>query len=131
MIPENREPHPTEGWTTIAEGKPEPGGIYEVRRQGVKPFFAEVCYGLHEPWWCPTLAGPEAHFTMDGEDRWREYGPEAPAGAAPEAPDRVWLYSEAQTVGLGVSTKAIPHGVEYRRAAPEPYGYRNPGEEKT
>lgn len=41
-----------------------------------------------------------------------------PKGEGSDYPSRVWLYSEAQTVGIGVSSREVPHGVEYARAVP-------------
>jgi hypothetical protein len=86
--------------------------------------------GLAGDTWKVYLCGScgfscEASTTVKGaEANWGRAQAE-PSSPSPETPDRVWLYSEAQTVGLGVSTKAIPYGVEYRRAAPGSEGAVN------
>jgi hypothetical protein len=70
-------------WQTIEKAHPPRGGIYEVLRQGVKPFIAEVCYGTHSPWWVVAIDTANT-FPMDDSDRWRPWSSKPEAGASQE-----------------------------------------------
>lgn len=76
-------PAPVDPWKTIAEAHPPRHTVCVVLRQGVKPFMADACYGMHSPWWVPSIGSADGAFAMDDEDKWAPWAAlQAPAPAS-------------------------------------------------